>query len=265
MGKLFVQLLVLVGLFCLVWFGLSKVNFMKILHLDGISRKTENKIGELIIDRLDSQNEVLDDDSTKNILNIIRDRMSSYNSIPKGDIKIHLVESDQVNAFAIPGHNIIVYTGLINHCDSVQELCGVLAHEMGHIQKGHIMSRLISELGIGIVVSVASGNSEIAGKIIHTLSSSAFERKQESEADAVGVQYLQNAHINPGGFVSFMLKIAVRQSGTPAELEWISSHPDSKKRAAVIQGLIDTTRQDYVPVLTAVDWDRLKSAAAADN
>ena len=239
---------------------------MKHLHLQGISRKTENKIGKIIIDGLKKSNQEIDDDSVAHVLDVIKNRLCTANAIPPGAITIHLIHNDQVNAFSLPGHHILIYTGLINHCDSVSELCGVISHEMGHIQLNHVMKRLVNEIGITVLASVASnGNSQVVGKIIQILSSSAFERKQESDADAAGVRYLEHAHINPKGFVNIMLKFADIQSEVPSEMEWISSHPDSKKRAAIIQSLIDTNSVNYVPVIDINDWQLLKDASEDHN
>jgi beta-barrel assembly-enhancing protease len=262
MNKVVMQFSVLAIIFLGSYYGLSRVDFMKHFHLAGISRKTENKIGSLIIDGLEKNHNAIENDSVTLVLNEIKDRMCEANGIDKNDITMLLVQNDQVNAFAIPGHHIIVYTGLIDRCDSVSELCGVIAHEMGHIELNHVMKRLASELGVGLIASIASsGNSQVVGQIIKILSSSAFDRKQESDADAIGVTYLEKAHINPRGFVNIMNKLAELHAGTPKAMEWISSHPDSKKRAETIQSLIHITAHDYTPVITDDEWAYLKQAA----
>ncbi len=264
MKKILFQFVVLAIVFAAAFYGFSKIDFMKHLHLQNISRKTENKIGDLIIEGIRKSNKEIDDDSVTHVLTVIKNRICTANAISPDDITIHLVLSGEVNAFAIPGHHIIVYTGLIEHCDSVTELCGVLGHEMGHIQLSHVMKRLVNELGIGILAAVASnGNSQVVGQIIKILSSTAFERKQESEADAISVRYLQQARINPTGFANIMQKLADMHPDTPKEMEWISTHPDSKKRAETTRSLINPDQHNYKPVVSDDEWETFKNAATA--
>ncbi len=262
MKKVFFQFLVLVILFLTLFGGLSSIDFMKYWHLQSINRRTEDKIGQLVIDGIKKSNKEINNDSVQVVLNTIKSRICIANSISPADIAIHLVRSDEVNAFAIPGHHIIIYTGLIDRCDSVSELCGVIGHEMGHIQLNHVMKRLLNELGIGLLAAVASnGNSAVIGQIIKILSSTAFARKQESEADKISVRYLEQAHINPKGFANIMLKLADMHAGIPKEMEWISTHPDSKKRADTILSIIHADQSNYTPVLTGSEWLVLKNTA----
>ena len=74
-------------------------------------------------------------------------------------------------------------------------LSGVIAHELAHIEKKHVIKKLTREIGLSVLVSVISGQSDpgVISQIAKTLSSSAFDRKMEKEADMVGVQYLLNA------------------------------------------------------------------------
>lgn len=265
MGKAILQFLAMALLFFAAWFGLSRIDIVKIFNIDNISKKTEKKIGDLVMETLDKTHHTIDEDSVAIVFDKIKKRMCAVNAIDESEINIHLIESSDVNAFALPGNHLVIYTGLIKRCDSVTELCGVMAHEIGHIKLKHVMKRLAGELGIAVLASVATnGNSQVAGQIIKMLSSSAFERKQESEADAFAVDCLLQARINPRGFSNFMMKIAKMQSGIPEEMEWISSHPDSKKRAETIRSLYKGTTQDYEPVLSDEDWNSLKKAAESE-
>jgi predicted Zn-dependent protease len=174
---------------------------------------------------------------------------------------MHLIKSSDVNAFAIPGNHIIIYTGLIRHCDSVEELCGVLAHEMAHITLSHVTKRLVGELGISVLASVTTGDSRIANRVINLLSTTAFERKQEAEADKEGVKFLLRSHISANAFAGFMTKMSNDQPDLPEAMEWVSTHPDSKKRAETIRQLITGQSNDHQQVTDSTTWQRLKKAA----
>jgi beta-barrel assembly-enhancing protease len=262
MGKLILQFSVLVLIFFAAWFGLSRIDYVKIFRLDNISKKTEKKIGEVIMKTIEKTHETIDDDSSQALIDKIKNRICEGSALNDKDVHVHLIVSSDVNAFALPGNHLIVYTGLIKKCDSVSELCGVMAHEIGHIQLNHVMKRLAGEMGIAVLASVATnGNSQVAAQVIKMLSSTAFERKQESEADAFAVNCLIHAKINPDGFSNFMVKVAKMQSDIPEEMEWISSHPDSKKRAETIRALSKSKVGEYEPALSDDKWADLKSAA----
>ena len=265
MGKALMQFSILVAVFLAVWFGLSHIDYVKRFHLVGLSKKTEKKIGELIMDGVKKDNREIETDSAVAVLDQVKERLCKENGIDSDDIHLHLIHSNIVNAFALPGNHIVIYTGLVKECDSASELCGVISHEMGHLVLNHVMKRVLNEVGIGVLATIATnGNSAAVAQIIKTLSSTAFERKQESEADAQGVKFLEKARINPRGFSDFMLKMA-NKSGMPRQLVWLSTHPDSKERAETILSLISATHQPYKPILTDNSWDALKNAAGGDN
>ncbi|GAA4467233.1 hypothetical protein GCM10023093_22740 [Nemorincola caseinilytica] len=263
MEKALFQFMAIVAIFLMVWFGLSKVDYVRIFRLQNMSKRTEKKIGELVMRTIERTEDVIKDDSTQVILNKIRDRISSGSNAPT-NIQVHLVRKGDVNAFALPGNHLIIYTGLITRCDSAEELCGVMAHEIGHITLDHVIKRLGSELGISVLASMASGgNTATVAQVIKTLSSSAFERGQESEADAFAVNCLQKARVSPEGFAVFMNKMAKMQEDIPKQMEWISSHPDSRNRVVAIRDLIKENGS-YTPVLTEEEWQILRRAAAAN-
>ncbi len=216
MGKALLQFSILVVVFLGLWLGLSRIDYVKRFHLVGLSKKTEKKIGDLIMDGIKKDDREIETDSAVQALDKIKERLCTDNGIDPDDIHLHLIHSNVVNAFALPGNHIVIYTGLINECDSASELCGVISHEMGHLMLNHVMKRLINEVGIGVLAAIATnGNSAAVAQIIKTLSSTAFERKQESEADAQGVKFLEKARINPRGFSDFMLKMSEILQGPP--------------------------------------------------
>jgi len=266
MGKIMLQFSVLVLLFLSTFFLLGKIDFMNHFEVKKISKETEDKLGNLIMESIRKTNTENETDSVKMVLDSIKNRICKANSIDPADIHLHLINSDVVNAFALPGNHIVVYTGLIKHCDSVSELCGVLSHEIGHLQLHHVIKRLASEVTIGVLATAAgNGNSAVITHLIKLFSSSAFERKQESDADVAGLKYLEQAHINPRGFINIMEKFADMQAGTPKQMEWISSHPDSRSRAGKLISLLTTYHTTFTPVITDDNWQILKDASVSND
>ncbi len=260
--KAMLQFAAIVILFIATWFGFSRIDFVRIFHLNSINKKMERKIGDAIIDAIESGNDVIKSDSLDIIYNKIMSRLCSGTILNSDEIKLHLVKSDQINAYALPGNNIVINTRLIEKCDSASELCGIIAHETGHLELHHVMKRIIGETGISVITSMATnGNSVIAARIAKHLSTKAFERDQEREADAFAVKCLNAANIGKSGFENFMLKMAKTDGAIPDKLEWVSTHPDSKERVANIRSSKITSPKKYIQVLNDTEWAYLKKCA----
>jgi predicted Zn-dependent protease len=260
MGKVVVQFVVLVALFFSTWYLLSHINFMKHIDVNKISKDNEKKIGDLIMQSIKKEEEEIEQDSISAILNGIKNRICKANNIDPADIKLHLMVDDNINAFALPDKHLVINTGLIAYCDSATELTGVMAHEIAHIQHNHILKKMLKETGISILISASGGNSETIKNIIKHISSTAFDRKQESEADNEAVRYMLKAHISPYGLAHLMERLSKETTDIPKSLEWLSTHPNSKERAMDIQKIADTTPIHYTPVLTPHKWSVLKIA-----
>lgn len=262
MRKALLQFLVLAVVFLGTWQLLSRIDFMGHFHIAKMDKKLEKKLGDRLLKEIKENNVEIGTDEVKNVFDSIKDRICYANAIDPNDVDIYLIRSNEVNAFAMPGNHIVVYTGLIQYCDSASELSGILAHEISHIELNHIMKGLVSQVGIGVLAAIATnGNSAAMTRIVRVLSSSAYERKQEREADANGVIYLEHAQINPEGFANVMEKLAKLQSDVPEEMTWISSHPESKERAENIRKLAADHDTTFLPVVTDAQWQSFKAAA----
>jgi beta-barrel assembly-enhancing protease len=255
------QFLIVAGVFGALWFGLAQIDFVKFFNLRGLSQRTEQKIGDIVVKAVEQEKRPVKDVRTQKILNDIAAKLCASAPVPPGKVTVHLVRSAEVNAFALPGNHLVIYTGLISHCDSVEELCGVMGHEIGHIALSHVAKRLGTEIGASVLASIATGaGAETITSVIHTLSSRAFERGQEADADAFSVKTLKKAQIDPDAFAGFMQKMAEMNGDTPEILEWVSTHPDSKKRVAAIREMSLQPGRYQKPV-DSTNWQILKNAA----
>jgi metalloendopeptidase OMA1, mitochondrial len=151
-----------------------------------------------------------------------------------------------VNAFALPGGKVGVYTGLINLAESDDELAIVIGHEIAHVTARHGAERMSSGLiaaGAGILL-----DAQTQGKRNHDLivagyglaaggTMLAFSRAHESEADNIGIRYAARAGYDPRAAVIFWRKMAQSKSGAkPFEL--LSTHPSDERRIADLQQLM---------------------------
>lgn len=153
------------------------------------------------------------------------------NQTPKG-IKYDFIVVDDdktVNAFAIPGGSIYVYTGLLKKASSEAEVMGVLGHEVAHVTNRHVAQRLVAIYGVSALAGIALGeNPSTLAQIVANVAANGFllkySRDAEREADRYGVAFSARAGYDPNGFISFFKKM---EGGGPA---FLASHPAPAER-----------------------------------
>lgn len=153
----------------------------------------------------------------------------------KYNIRVQMVNNPDPNAFALPGGIILVHTGLLAIVDSPDEIAGVLAHEIAHVQKRHGLRKLMATAGPWLAVQVLTGND---GGVLSALAQSSqiligqtYSRDQEREADALAWDYLNEANIDPRGLEKFLRKImTMESSGGVLNIEALSDHPLTRDR-----------------------------------
>ncbi len=152
-------------------------------------------------------------------------------------------EPKTVNAFALPGGKVGVYTGLINLASSDDEIAIVMGHEIGHVTARHGAERMSQGLVAGLIgagVEVATENSKhkdlvrVAYGLGATGATLAFSRGNESEADFIGLRYAAKAGYNPMAAITFWRKMAAQKEGA-APIKWLSTHPPHAERIADLQ------------------------------
>lgn len=180
---------------------------------------------------------------------------AAKNKTPEGITFTFKVVDDPntVNAFAMPGGYIYVYSGLLLKAESEAEVVGVLGHEVAHVTQRHIAERLVAAYGLQTVTDMALGKSpgqvaQIAAGLAANGYLLKYGRDQESESDRVGLSFVLRAGYNPDGMVSFFEKLA---AGGPRPPAILSSHPDPADRAKELRALI--AKQSKVPSKTGVE------------
>lgn len=197
---------------------------------------------------------VLRDAETERLLQDLVDPLAEAAGLQRGAVDVVLVSDPSINAFVAGGQRIYVHSGLINAADSANEVQGVLAHELGHITGGHIISlydgygkaakiSLLSTL-VGIAAALAGGGEAAMGAMalgqqVAMSNFLSFNRAQESSADAAGAQYLSAAGITGKGSLEFFKKLqnmefryARRQDD---EAAFARTHPLSGDRIARLE------------------------------
>ncbi|MBI4817947.1 MAG: M48 family metallopeptidase [Deltaproteobacteria bacterium] len=189
------------------------------------------------------------------------ERLRPQAALPEAKFRISVVEDGTVNAFALPGGQMALNTGLIRLADTPEEIAGVLAHEMAHVTKRHGVRSLARALGVFGGIQLILGDVSVLVTIAAQLATLGYSREQEAEADAEGVRMLVAAGIDPEGLAKFFEKMKDKQKELPDVPEWLSTHPDLAARANEVRALAEKQSRPakYEPI--ALDWAALKSAA----
>lgn len=262
MRKFLLQFVTFLCLFFGVWFLLSRINFTGSVDFKKISKSNEEKIGNSILDFLKKTNETVESDSIIQVVNLMKNRLCKYNKLDSTQIAIYVFANDDANAFALPGNNMVIYTGIMELCKTPEELCAVMAHEMVHIEHRHMIKKLTKEVGVSLLVTLASGesNAEILKGITKTITSSAFDRDLERDADETAVQYLAKANIDPEHFANILFRLS-QKADVSKNLEWISSHPNTNDRTADILKLRRKASYKIVPLIDSISWSNIREIA----
>lgn len=213
----------------------------------------ENELGEQLAKEIEAELSMHPDDEVQRYVSRLGDRLvraaRKRGEVPKGiDFTFHVVDDDeQVNAFAIPGGGIYVYSGLLKAAESEAEVAGVLAHEIAHVTERHVAERLVAAYGLSALASLALGENpnllaQLATQVVGTGVLLKYSRDHEAEADARAIPFLVLAGYNPVGLVTFFDRMAKAAGPTPAAFELLQSHPAPETRirqAELLIGLLE--------------------------
>jgi len=196
------------------------------------------------------------------------------NSDAQVPFTIKVIDSDEVNAFALPGGFFYVNSGLILAADEEAELAGVMAHEIAHVAARHATRQMTraqwANLGTIPLIFVGGG----IGYAVRSVASLAlpmtflsFSRGFESEADYLGLQYMYKSGYDPNAFVQFFEKLQAREKKKPGTLaKAFSTHPPTPDRIAKSQeeiARILPARVQYI--VTTSEFDQVKARLAAQE
>lgn len=169
-------------------------------------------------------------------------------------LKVTVIRGKTVNAFATLGGQVYLYEGLLQQAGSAEELAGILAHEIEHVRRRHIMQgvfvRLLTLQGLKVILTgQGSLDPQLAGMLLNMH----FSREQESAADNGGLQRLHDAGVDVAGYQRFF-----ERAGEPAALPTIlSDHPANEARAALI-GKYKNSPSTLI--MSPAEWAEVKKA-----
>lgn len=199
--------------------------------VERIPLEQEMKLGELFFSQHKASLKLIDGPP----LALVRDLGARLTRGSPYRYQFHVADDNSVNAFAMPGGYVVVHTGLILLADTPEELAGVLAHEVQHVEQRHSLRAMAQSLGLYAVLSLLLGDTSSLASLGGDLLKLKFSRDHETEADREGLKALVAAGIRPQGMRDFFAKMVAQSK---LELGLLSTHPASEERMAEMDRMI---------------------------
>lgn len=233
----------------------------------GGSQEKELQIGRQLSIEVEQSAKMIEDEMVTEYINRVGQNIVLH-SDAKIPFTIKVIDSDEVNAFALPGGFFYVNKGLILAADNESELAGVMAHEIAHVAARHAMENAGKGqfIGYGLLAGIIFTGG-IAGAILQNtagitqaLAFFKFSRGSEEEADRLGVQYLYAAGYDPTGMASMFEKLASqnrKKRGTISQL--FSTHPQSLERRDASLALISRFPEKEEYIISTSEFQRVRN------
>jgi predicted Zn-dependent protease len=236
--------------------------------LDFYSLEREIALGKQLAQQVDKNAKFVTDPVVDEYVNRVGQNLVR-NSDARVPFTIKVIDSDAVNAFALPGGFFYVNSGLILHADEESELAGVMAHEIAHVCARHATkeqtkSQILQLASIPAMIFIPyswTGFAIYQGmNFLIPVTFLRFSRKDEAEADYLGLQYMYKAGYDPNAFVAFFEKIEADDKKNPGTIPKIfATHPPTPDRIEAAQKEISTIlppRNEYI--VTTSEFDEVK-------
>ena len=233
---------------------------------DQVPPEWEQKLGEVAYSSFTAGRNVIKEEQLQKDLEAIVAPLLKVAQNPNYEYMFHIIEDSTLNAAAFPGGHVIIHTGLILKTEKPEDLLGVLAHEIAHVNGRHSVRQLINTAGLYIVLSSLIGDiGAISGVVLDggaKLLQLENSRAHETEADELGWDYLVKAKINPRGLIDcfkIMMKEMEAITGTiPAELDFLSTHPALENRIDYLEERWEKVENKNDFITIDIDYDDFK-------
>jgi predicted Zn-dependent protease len=214
----------------------------------GVSTQQEVEMGAQYSQQINAQLPIVGDAEINRYVNVLGDsiaRLTGRDDIT--DWHFYIVDSKEVNAFAVPGGYVYVNRGLIERTQRMDQLAGVLGHEIGHVVRRHSIKQMQQQQGANIGVTLAciltsvcnSQAGQAAIQVGGTAIFARFSRQDENEADEEGVKNVIRAGISPQGIPEMFQILINERTSNPSGVEgWFATHPMEEDRIAATQAMI---------------------------
>lgn len=216
-----------------------------------------NHMGITSFEQMKKEIPISKDKATNDFVLCVADAITA--NVPKsahqGDWEVVVFDSEQVNAFALPGGKIGVYTGILNVAENQDQLAAIMGHEVGHVLEHHSNERLsadkLSNVGLA-VAAIAIGASEVENKVLWVAGLGIgvqygvimpYSRSHESEADIVGQDLMARSGFDPQASVKLWQNMAKLSKSSPPE--FMSTHPSNETRIKQLNNHLTVSQPYY--------------------
>lgn len=256
-----------------------RMDFFTGLIAKKIPLEWEQKIGESAIAQYQFGKQFLDQKEAERLLKPLVDPLIGALEQSRYQYRFQIVKDGSLNAFALPGGQVVIHSELILRADSAEELLGVIAHEIQHVEQQHGLRNVIGTSGIYMIASAVFGDTSgvlaLLSGAAPLLINQSYSRGFETEADLEGFTLLQKANINPLGLARFFEKMIEEekkqmdklmnqenQELAKQALKFLSTHPASEDRIKRLRQLAEknTSQKNYRDLQPA--FAQLKTAVA---
>jgi len=227
-----------------------------------VTPEQERQIGASEAAQIDSEMPLIRDSVITQFVTALGQSMASRTNRADLDWHFSVVNSPDVNAFALPGGFIYVNRGAIEQADRLDELAGIMGHEIGHVVRRHSAGQIEQtardQVGVLLLCTLTHACRTIAGRMairIHEDAKTAhYSQKDEAQADSEGVVNTMHAGIDPEGLPSFFQKLLDKRAQEPTILEsFFSTHPTDQSRVAA-------TRQQIAELGSSLPKDLVRDS-----
>jgi Zn-dependent protease with chaperone function len=209
----------------------------------GLGKSLEKSVGRDSYNSIERQYGFVDHPLVQDYIDALGKRLQAVNA--RGgdfDFTYRAVKTDEVNAFAAPGGHIFVTAGLLDRADTEDEIIGVMAHEMGHIEGKHTLKQLETSFLFGLSAYVIARNTNkdvgLAAALLGNLALLHYSREDEYDADHRGLHFVSELGYDPDGMIDFFVKVEKEHpTGEMSHLRVaLSTHPKTTNRIGELEG-----------------------------
>ncbi len=224
-----------------------------------VSTQQEVDMGQSYSQQVNQKLPIIKDPELNRYINVLGDSLARVADDRSLDWHFFIVDSKEVNAFAIPGGYVYVNRGLIERAIKLDMLAGVLGHEIGHVTQRHSIKQMQKAQGANIGLTLGcvltnvcnNGIANTAIQVGGTAVFAKFSRTDEAEADKVGVDYVTRAGIDPRGIPEMFQVLLDERKNQPGALDaFFQTHPLEESRIAATEAQISHINAAVLASLT---------------
>ena len=224
-----------------------------------VSTQDEIQMGRMEARDVDEQNSFVTDPVLNQWVTSIADNLAKFRARPDINYQFKIVDTNDINAFSLPGGFTYVNFGLLNYVNSDDELAGVLGHEIGHTERRNQVTLNAKAQALNLILGIASIFNPFIYRFGNLIGGAAIEkmsRIDELQADQYGLLLMSRAGYDPNAMVSFQYRLGKEFGDSANGIEkYFADHPDSKDRVSHLLGYPELSQTNYDQILAQAIHD----------